>query len=217
MNEQIADQIAHNVYQALGLQMAPESLTHSMLGTAWSMGMPEPANGWRDVTPYYHYEETLALIYLAMEAEILCGFVTKIMHLAESELGVPVRASGLNPQEVFRSLTKWSYAHAAHRAHAAGAANTLNIERTDDIFGLRASPYRELIGASVSNTDAIPIADFQLGPSREHPWTAFPCKIADNICETLEIENNRLHAIILQVAVSKKRTAFYESVQKNLA
>jgi hypothetical protein len=214
--EEIADLIAHNAFQGLGLEMNADSLKHSFLATAWSMGMPAPSDGWAGVDVRYHYEEVLALRFLAIEAEFLVGYLTKLMKLTEAELAIPVQASGLTPLDVLRSMTRWSRAHARHRASIVGSHGEISIEEALAIYNSRVLRYESLVAASVTNKGPIPIRSFQLGLSREHPWMALVCNMSDNMCDSLGIEREGMAAMPLQLAIDSKRRAFYESVLKNL-
>lgn len=208
----IAEQVAHYAFQGLGCQMTYESLEKSYLGIAWSMGCVSPPADWKAISAYYHYEEVVSLIFLAMEAELLAGYLSKLMTATEVELGIEVRESGLTPADVLRSMVQWSYAHAAHRAHVAGAMDNLAPDKTNSLFDARSPRYRSLVEAAVTDASAIQIKDFQFGLSREHPWTAFVCDISDNLCSTLNLENDGPSALILQLAIAQKRTAFYQTL-----
>lgn len=221
--DEVAVQIAHQVFDGLGFQATLEQLNHSFLALAWASGTRSPKaagadpaeNPWSRVTIRYHYEEALALRFWALEAELLFGFITKIMRLAETELGLPVKASGITPAHVLRAMTQWSLARAGRRARIVGSPGILSVEEATAIFNSRVVRYEALIDASVKNLDPIPTSGFQLGLSREHPWTAPICYIADNICDALELDTEQrvLMTVILQLVVSAKRTALYNGIK----
>jgi hypothetical protein len=221
---QVAVNCAHQVFYGLGFEGTIDRLSQSILATAWEMGLPRPSgiffrsNPWAGVSIRYHYEEALVLRFWAMQAELLFGYVTKVMHLCEAELAVPVKEFDLMPLDVLRAMTHWSLALAGQRARVVGSPGTLSPEQAVEIFNSRVFRYETLVSESVLDTRPIPDKDFQLGLSRDHPWTALLCYCADNLCESLDTEPDLrpMTALTLQLALSARHASFYHAVKDRL-
>ncbi len=201
----------------------PERLAHSFLATAWAAGFPHQSphvenagdfNPWATVTIHYHYHEALVIRFWAMQAEATFGYLSKIMRMTEEEFAVPVRKSKIEPLDVLRAMTQWSLARAGHRALVAGSPGIILPEDATKIYNSVVPRYETLVAASVKESRPIPEKDFQLGLSRDHPWTAFICYCADNICGSLDLEEDTgaLVSIVMQLVVSNIQNGLYRAL-----
>ncbi len=198
----------------------PERLAQSFLGIAWKIGLPPPQVGagmspWSAVSIRYHYEEALVFRFWAMQAELKFGYVSKIMDLTEAELLVPVRASGIAPLDVLRAMTQWALSRAGQRARAVGSQGIISIDEAVTIYNARVTRYEALVSASVLESRPIPIADFQLGLRRDHPWTELLCFCADNLADSLNLDDEwrPIAGLVLQQAVSTLQVGLYQTLQ----
>jgi hypothetical protein len=112
-------------------------------------------------------------------------------------------------------MTQWSLTRAVQRARIVGSPGEISAEDATAIFNSQVLRYEALVNASVQDTRPIPVKDFQLGLSREHPWTELLCYGADNLCEGLIIENQMrpLTEILMQLALSQIQNGLYSSLQ----
>jgi hypothetical protein len=150
-----------------------------------------------------------------MQAELLFGYLSKIMQLTEKELSVPVRAAGISPMDVLHAMTRWSLTRAVERAKVVHSPGWIPDADATDIFNSVVLTYERMVSASVRERRPIPIENFQLGLSRDHPWTGFLCYCADNICASLDVEDEvrPLASIIMQLTVSQVQVRLYQALQ----
>jgi hypothetical protein len=218
-----AVQVAQQAFNCLGYLSTPERLERSFVATAWATGFPRPshaevdnnANPWATITIHYHYQEALVIRFWAMQAEVLFGYISKIMRMCEDELAIPVCESGILPRDVLRAMTQWSLARAGQRARAAGSPGIISPEDAAKIYNSLALRYEALVSASVDDVRPIPVEGFQLGLSRRHPWTEFLCYCADNLCDSIDLDEEvrPLATTIMQIAVSHTQTSLYQALQ----
>jgi hypothetical protein len=222
--EEVAQHVAIQAFNGLGYVPIGERLSYSILGTAWATGFPKPTptrgiendNPWALVPIQYHFEEAIVFRFWAMQAELMYGYVSKIMRMTEEELSIPVRAAMLQPLDVLRSMTQLLLDRAQKRAHIAGSPGTMTPDQAIATYNARVLNYEALVSAAVQDETPIPVRDFQLGLSREHPWTLLLCYCADNLCSALTIDEDRrpLSSIILEFAVSKTQTGLFGAIQR---
>jgi len=227
--DEVAAQVAQQAFNCMGYMPTPERLDFSILGVAWKLGFPKPKrsqfdllrnyriarNPWEGVSIHYHYQEALIVRFWSMQAEVKFGYLSKIMRMTEADLAIPVRASGIVPLDVLRAMTQWSLARAGQRARAVSSPGTISLEDATKIFNSLVLSYEALVSASVQDTRPIPIKDFQLGLSRDHPWTEFLCVCADNLCKDLDLDDavRPLASVTMELAVSQVQNGLYTSLQ----
>jgi len=221
--QEAAVQVAQQAFNCLGYTATEEHLGHSVLATAWKMGLPTTplrdggdGNPWAAVSIHYHYQEALMFRFWAMQAELLFGYLSKIMRMTEEELAVPVRASEATPLEVLRAMTNWALVRAMQRAKVVGSPGEMAPDEAVKIYNTKVLRYEALVTASAQEFRSVPVKGFQLPLARDGdgPWKELLCYGADNLCDALAIEDHArpITTMVMQLASNQIQTSLYRSL-----
>jgi hypothetical protein len=223
--EEIANRVAHQAYNVMGYTPDAARLEYSILGVAWRMGFPSPDvedlpsgntnSRWQRVPLLYHLQEALVIRFWSMQAELLFGYLSKIASLTEQEFGLPILSAGIQPMDVLRGMTRLLLVRAKQRAEVARSPGMLSEDEVVDIYNSLVLRYEELAGQSVQDHRPIPTNNFQLGLSKDHPWTAFQAFCGDNLCSALPVDEAAvpIASMLMGLATASVQTGLYSSLK----